>query len=165
MLSRKAQEIGENWGSARIFVDLWHLDSGIRSADGTHPIVTLGHKMHSLGLSFVPVTGFRRHREYQSAIAMVVKRDKKGVCVRLNPEDIKRINLSGELEGLLGQLGLSPDDVDLLVDYQSLSGSPPNIAASASPSPIRYAISAPYVPNTIANVISPFPHLPRYFSA
>lgn len=52
---------------------------------------------------------------------MVVALDKRGVCIRLFPEDLQRSSLQVALERLVNDLGLTPEQVDLIADCRLIS--------------------------------------------
>jgi len=90
-----------------------------------------------LALNVIPVTGLGRDQWYQSAVSSVLAVDQRGVCVRILPVEMS-LSLSQRLNRLLSQLGVDPNEVDLLVDcqitsrlhtsYEDICAAVPNVA-------------------------------------
>ena len=137
VLLKKAQELSKYWGDEPLFIDLWHLDQlkpPLQSSKGIHPLEFLARELHSnKSLLFppraflIPVTGLKRSADYQSTIRSIVRTDHRGVCIRLFLDDVQNPSFQKNLEHLLAYLQLRPREVDLLVDYQSICNSSPNI--------------------------------------
>lgn len=136
VLRKKAEELNKYWGDALLFLDLRHLDQfnpTPLSSKGTHPLEFLNRELYSNQLtflpsraSFIPVTGLNRSADYQAAVATIAKADRRGACIRLCLDDIQRPSFQNNLEHLLSYLGLRPEEVDLLVDYQVIENSSPS---------------------------------------
>lgn len=112
----------KSWGTDRVFfVDLRWISERDRMSDGTHPIACLFGRARQRGLKAIPVTGLVRSDDYQEACQRIIADDKRGVCIRLQKEDFEEPeNLNSVIAGLLGTLGVSPLDSDLLLDLGSL---------------------------------------------
>lgn len=115
--NKVADEIRTHWGPSPFFLDLNHL---LESQDGDL-VLTMNGAIRSHGLPSIPVIGLRNGRRFQVAVSMVVALEKRGVCIRLFPEDLQRSSLQVDLERLVHNLGLTPEHVDLIADYRLIS--------------------------------------------
>lgn len=127
MLQKNVEDMKERWGTRPLLVDLLHIDPVLRVGGRTHPLAFLAEQARTTSVSMVPVTGLRRDAAYQIAVAEVVAEDRKGACLRLFRNDLGSPNLREQVLQLLGQLGLDPTHVDLVVDLQCFNGNCPSI--------------------------------------
>jgi hypothetical protein len=111
------QRILEAWGPDQsIFVDFAN-DPDDRMLDGSHPLTYVFDESRALGLKLIPVTGISRESDYQEAVGRVASIDGRGVCFRLETEDLEDDEeLADELDSLCSELELSPGQVDILID-------------------------------------------------
>ena len=92
-----------------------------------HPIETLFTVAENAGLCLIPVVEIGQTPAYRSAIARIVKRGRRGVCIRLLRRDLGRSDLSKELAHLISEYDVHLDEVDLLVDYKVIDNFCPRI--------------------------------------
>jgi hypothetical protein len=113
-------KLRDSWALRSTFLDFQHL-IGVypREAVGL-PIRCMGEHAAALDLNVIPVTGLRRGTHYQSSIASIVRTLGKGACIRLEITDLNDPKLTSKLQKLIKQLGLTPSEMDLIVDYQVL---------------------------------------------
>ena len=121
MLSQTIDGIFDSWGKKRFFIDLQHLDPNFRPPTGGHLLRRFGEEADKRGLSYVPTTGLSRVRAYQEAVKVLSKKSKSGVCIRLCLSDLRRNKISSELYDLLGLVGASPKNSDLIIDCQYIT--------------------------------------------
>lgn len=112
-----ADEIRTHWGPYPFFLDLHHLTE---EQDGDL-MLRMNGAIRSRGLPGIPVIGLRDGRQFQQAVSMVLSLDKRGVCIRLFPEDLQRSSLAEDLERLVNALGAVPEQVDLITDCRLIS--------------------------------------------
>jgi hypothetical protein len=112
-----ANEIRTHWGPYPFFLDLHHL---VEAQDGDL-MLRLNGAIVSHGLLSIPVIGLHDGRQFQQAVSMVVALDKRGVCIRLFPEDLERSSIAESLERLVNNLGVVPEQVDLIADCRLIS--------------------------------------------
>lgn len=105
------------WGPSPFFLD----DMNWPGSKTGRIIVSMCDAMRFHGLLVIPVTGLDRSKKHQSAVAKIAAKDLRGVCVRLRPSDLQSLSLGKNLDGLLGLLGLAPEEVDLVADYEVVS--------------------------------------------
>jgi hypothetical protein len=138
-LFKVGQKLGRAWGKEQmIFVDLfWVADKEIMT-DGSQPITHVFQEARRQGVQAVPVTGFARERDYQSAVREIVNEDGRGVCLRVQREDFEETDeLGAELLALLGYLGAAVSQADLLLDLRAISDLTANNLSARVASMIR----------------------------
>ena len=123
------EEFNRAWGTREyIFVDLLWIEDRRRLANRAHPLTYVFDDARANGVLAVPVTGLSRDVEYQSACREAVKRDGRGVCIRVQPDDFTDFDdLDTELAKLSFELMSRPPECDLVVDLKSV---PPVIGQS-----------------------------------
>lgn len=97
------------------FVDLLLVDDDGPLANGQHPLLWLTGQCNALGLPLVPVVSPTRSAAYRASVVAIAQRDHRGVCVRLQGPEWP-ITQPASLDGLLGELGLPPGEIDLILD-------------------------------------------------
>ena len=127
MLQKNAEDMAENWGRSRLFVDLWHVGH-LSDCEGLHPFVYLAQEGRRCRVEFVPVTGLGRLPAYQAAVASIAAEDGRGLCLRLFSTDLARPALRQDLLELLSSLEVNFGQVDLVVDFQYVQCSCPDLA-------------------------------------
>jgi hypothetical protein len=118
LLKEVTKEVATSWGFAPIFIDIELLEAVLPWRKGKHPISLMAEAGRQFGLRIIPVTSLSRSPEYQDSIEEIVAADRRGVCLRLNENNLRNPNLEKELKKLLLRLKLTPKRVDLIVDFQ-----------------------------------------------
>lgn len=105
---------------AQYFIDLIFLDDPddlVTPATDQHPVRVCFAAVDDEGQVAVPVTGLTRSPGYQSAVQQVVADQKKGLLLRLKPDDFEDVaELETALEGLPDLFEVERDEIDLLLD-------------------------------------------------
>ena len=87
-LSKVGQKIERAWGlGRRLFIDLLWIAEAERMEDGSHPIEFVFNTARSRGLAALPVVGLLRGEEYLAACAGMLRKDRRGACLRIQRED------------------------------------------------------------------------------
>lgn len=145
-LAQVPAQMASCWGvSEPLFVELNLLDSSDRLASGNHPVDGLFSQISLAGVKVIPVTGLDRDAAYQAAVATVVARDGRGVCIRVGRDDMLVPTFAQQLDDLLNTLKLNISDVDLVMDFRAVEASTAGIYANVAVSFIssqKYAIYA-----------------------
>jgi hypothetical protein len=115
--NKLANEIKKSWALDPFFLDFVHLPD----LKASNIIADVSHALRIQGMRPILVTGVTRESDYQSAIANAVRSDKNGACIRLSPSDLKNDWLKIYIGDVLQGLGLEPERVDLVADYQLIS--------------------------------------------
>ena len=138
-----AANVATSWGTARpVFIDLtWIAEDTL--ASGVHPVTSVLEELGRNDVQAIPVTGMGRSDLSIAAIRDVIAKDDRGVCLRLERDDLRSIGaLEAELEMACRDLNTAPGNVDLILDFKDFdSGQAPAIemaaglALSALPTP------------------------------
>lgn len=112
-----ADELRTHWGPTPFFLDLHHL----REASDGKLMLEMNGALRSHGLKVIPVISLGDGHEFRRSVQMVAALENRGVCLRLFPEDLRAPLLHVQVERLVKDLDLHPEDVDLIVDYRIVS--------------------------------------------
>ncbi len=117
------RELGEACGNRPYFIDFGYVEE-VFSGCREHPVdiffnLASFHVYHDL--KPIPVTGLRRSPAHQEAIKRAVRSTKAGICVRVSQKEIRNATFVLELQLLLRNLEILPEDVHLLVDLQEVN--------------------------------------------
>lgn len=124
-LRRIATRVGHNWGHGSIFVDARRLGS----ERDLQPLELLCSAGRRLGLSLIPVLTRHCGPDVIAAVRKILRADRKGVCLRLFGEDLKRHELAVALQSLLLCVDEEASNVDLIIDYGAVALGSPNLRA------------------------------------
>jgi hypothetical protein len=115
-LDSAAKGIIGGWGANRtILVDSLWLDPD-EQAGGKHHLEYLFDELRGHA-GAVPVGGLARGNAHTAAIAAIVGQDHRGACCRLDGDDVSdSSSLTGRIDAWLSAVGLSPGEVDLVID-------------------------------------------------
>lgn len=118
-LDKSASKINKAWGSdLRFFLDLVLLDSTGKIA-GLHPLEYIFNELTICNV--IPTTGLTQVDDYQQAVANIIAKDKKGICLRVKKEDIEdMLELSTTIDNVLHLLNTSTVECDLVLDLENL---------------------------------------------
>ncbi len=123
-LQRFGARIKSKWGARQCFIDSCYLDGAARMATGQHHLEFLFDQARQEEAAPVPVTGLGRHPDYDSAVRNIVAQDGRGACIRLSADDFST-SIESDLHDLIGRLGVSLQDLHLVIDMaEEISGSP-----------------------------------------
>lgn len=126
-----------------LFIDLLWIPDTERMSDGNHPLTFILDSARSKDLYLIPVTGVSRDKDYQAAIKDAVVKDKRGYCIRLDNDDFGEFGtLGAKINDLLGEIGVAPSEVDLLLDFKEISSSQTAVVTIAANSLIS---TLPYI--------------------
>ncbi len=125
VINKVAGQLYKCWGERPFFIDLWWLPQNILKQGTSYFLDMFGQYGSTLKLSLIPVTGLSRDGPYQSSVHRILSIHNQGACLRLTPQDIKRQTLDKDISTLLTLLKLSPELVDLIVDFQIIDRSAP----------------------------------------
>ncbi len=126
-LATKATDLAQTWGLGSAAVDLVFLDD-TPMQNGDHPLVWLTQAGRAVGLPLIPTVGPDRTDAYMAAATSVAARDGDGVCIRLDTAHWPLTIGFAAVDALLGRLGVTPAEVDLVLDLGSEIADAPNLA-------------------------------------
>lgn len=117
-LNNYAQKIEQSWGQgADIFLDFLQLENEFME-NGGHCFSSILETCRDLGVVAIPVTGFGRSRDYQTAVCEAVETDNNGVCVRIANSDIIDLRRNpSSLVQLVQSLDSEPESTDIILDF------------------------------------------------
>ena len=115
------EKIRKSWGLGFCFVDLLDLE-GEFMPDGGHPVSSFFKQASDEDMNAIPVVGLQRSQQYLIAVRDTVRRDGRGVCVRVDNSDLENPgSLSNGLNDLLTFLGLKREQCDLIFDLKTIT--------------------------------------------
>jgi Beta protein len=133
VVHQESKQLLEACGNFSFFLDLRHVAVDVARTRGkVHAMEYFAEVGRSYKL--VPVTGLLRAKQYQAAVAAILKEDKRGLCLRLTPADILQTGFRDSVKALLNSLRLTEDAVHLLVDYEASDPASP-LSVRCSPLP------------------------------
>lgn len=117
-----AAKIAKAWGSLdTCLVDLAGFHPELRLAGGIHPLTAFFADAKAADLAAIPVTGLERDAAHVRAVRSVCEEWRLGAAIRLRGPALTNPDaLTSDLPHLLDQLGLTADQVDLLIDCGAL---------------------------------------------
>ncbi len=112
------EQLVKYWGPRPFFIDLLWLTSDILKQRTGCFLEMLSQCASIYDLCFIPVTGLSRDGPYQSSVQNVLNIHHQGACLRLTNDDLKHPEFAQSIDTTLKFLKLSPDMVDIFVDFQ-----------------------------------------------
>jgi hypothetical protein len=109
------KEISKYWGNQPIFVDLNLLIGSELQQWGYSEILS---ELQSTGSFIIPVLHLGSDGGLENKVVELVKRNNRGVCLRVLRNDLLSSGLSTKIENFLAQQNINPEQVDLLVDFE-----------------------------------------------
>lgn len=123
-LNNVPEQMATAWGTdAPIFVDVGLVDGTLRMISGRHPVDDLFERLATEGVHAIPVTATDRDADYQAAVAQVVARDGRGVCIRVSVDDLSDANSIAAVQEVTEEVGTPVPEVDLVIDLRSIDSS------------------------------------------
>jgi Beta protein len=166
------KRLKSKWQARPCFVDLKYLPPQTRMAGGRHYVDVVFETARTEGCSAIPVVSFANDAAFITAVAAVIGRDRRGVCLRLTASDFDRPALATDIENLLRTLGIGWAEADLVIDL----GTPNYVPLAAYvrtlptllglvPALNRWrtlTIAGTSYPESVARLAPPFQVIPRY---
>lgn len=115
-LVRELVGLGSDWP---FFVDLLYYPIVIITKNGTKitTLPSLFAELRKAGSLAIPCTDLSRDSAYQTQVAKIISKDRRGACVRLYPEDFADLSqLQTRLTNLLSQLALTPEETHIVIE-------------------------------------------------
>jgi hypothetical protein len=117
-----AEKIEQSWGFDPILIDFLWLSDGDRLSNGEHPAEFVLQTARERNLALIPIIGPTRTDDYIEVIAGTIRQDKRGACIRIQPEDLTDFpDLATTILELLNRAGTGLRDSHLLIDLRSIS--------------------------------------------
>jgi len=122
LLEPFAERVCIKWGREFCFVDVMkNINNSDRMEDGTHPVKFVFEQLRDKKSLAIPVIRLGKDVEYFKAIKEVLKKDKRGICVRINLEQADKKELKENIDLLKSNLEIVVDSCDLIVDLGALN--------------------------------------------
>lgn len=109
------------------FLDLLWINHSL-TVNGKSVIEWVFDRLRVFGLQAVPVTSPSRSFIYQNAVKNVLQVDKKGLCVRLQDQDLNAISSTQSYVNLLGETEAT---TDILIDLGTITDKQANLVAAS----------------------------------
>jgi Beta protein len=119
VLNRLVGELEEARGSIPFYLDLRHVKGLLDEPGRPHPMEIIGVQAAARALTVIPVVGIRADKNLSEAASRVFTSCGAGLCVRVAPPEWTREDSARQLSSLLTNLGLDPENVDLVLDHGS----------------------------------------------
>ena len=127
-----SKQVKESWDIDKpIFVDIdsLYIDGGVDpnalTSNGIHSVEAIIDSIESEGVSVIPVYSFFRYNignNYQDGVKKSVQKHQNGLCLRLTNEDFESMkDLITNLKQVLINFSLSPDQIDIILDFGDIS--------------------------------------------
>jgi hypothetical protein len=130
-LESLGKDLAECWGTAPAFLDLVFIDPAERMHGGAHPLFWLVTEANKSGAALVPTVAPMRDPAYRQAAAACVARDGRGACIRLSPAEWPSSSGLAVLNALLAELGIDPEQADLVLDLGEEVVASPSLSLAA----------------------------------
>ncbi len=123
-----AKDIKKSWQKRPCYVDaLWLADYETNSVN-SHPLTKFFSAARNEKINVIPVTGARRSQVYQNSVARIIKKDKKGVLLRIKQEDDVKVQTIA-INNLLQLFGIPKTEASLMLDYGHIASLQTNLLA------------------------------------
>jgi hypothetical protein len=141
-LESAVRQLASGWGADHaLWLDTLWLDPGDQ-AGGTSPLEYLFDLTRG-ELVAVPVGGPGRPSAHTGSVAAVHRRDQRGAVLRLDPEDLGDPGaLTSSIDAWLATVGVTPSDVDLVLDFNEVT---PSLAATVTLTSSLLVPTLPYL--------------------
>lgn len=111
-----ADQFKLKWGSRPAWIDIHPVIVSTRMDDGKLPLEHVFDALHAVGSAAVPVIALAAADEIKSVAAAVIKRDARGIGLRIRLEDMMRPGAQATIAGFLQGIGATAAVTDLIVD-------------------------------------------------
>ena len=122
-LGKVGEKIGRAWGNREpLFVDLRYIPDGELMSTGDHPLRYVFQSLRQSAVEAIPVVGLCSTQKYLETCNEIVRQDDRGVCVRIQREDLlDSDDLGGAVSDILNTVGARVQNSDLVLDLGALT--------------------------------------------
>lgn len=114
-----AKRVKDKWGKKECFVDIRHLGTSNLMSDGQHPATFVFDDLRLKGVFATPVIGMNLDSQYQGAINKIITLDGRGLCLRVNIEEVVKVNFNSAIQNLIRSCGVAIEQSDLIIDLRA----------------------------------------------
>jgi hypothetical protein len=118
-LEKFAARFKQKWGQRPALLDAGLLDPTVRMIGGKNPLLWLMDQVRPDGANLIPVTGFERDVDYQSAVRIAHAVDGHGAALRCGLEEAADPDFADNVEVLAETLELEVSHLDIVIDLKS----------------------------------------------
>lgn len=101
-----------------IYIDGYMIQEGELVFSGQHYMKYVFDELRKDRFNIIPVISNITNDDYNKVVKSIIKKDKKGICIRMFRSEITDLN--SELDSLLNFLEIEQSSVDLLLDLESV---------------------------------------------
>ena len=128
----KIRLMAECWGDVAFLDGLLVQPSAMMPAGAT-VLSAISHGLAHRGVGVIPVCGLRRSVAYMNDVRDAVRLHGRGLCIRLEDEDFGSPTLQAQIEAVLAYVGgVTPADVDVILDFRAIQDSAARATALAA---------------------------------
>jgi len=121
-LAKMAHRIEANWGYDPCFVDMHLIESSERMKSGQHPLTFIFDELRSKDIMAVPVVDLKQDSDCQNALSETVEIDRRGMCARINIEELAKSDFNNTLDVLLHKYRIGTDECDFTPNFIPIDG-------------------------------------------
>ena len=111
-----AKRVKDKWGKKECFVDMRLILASGLMANGQHPGSFIFDDLGARGVLATPVIGMILDPQFHAAIQQVVTRDGRGLCLRINIEEVVKPSFDNSVQNLINNLGVDIEQCDFIID-------------------------------------------------
>lgn len=120
-VAKVGDKILKAWGTDQsLFIDFKWIPEEIRMKDGSHPLTHVFNMTRGKGIKAIPVTWLSSEQVEYDAIKAIIATDKRGMVLRIGFDDFEENGLSSTLSALMSNLGVSPAQIDIVLDLDEI---------------------------------------------
>lgn len=114
-----AKRVKDKWGKKECLVDIRHVVSSKIMANGQHPGTFVFDDLRSKGVLATPVIGMVVDPQSQTAVRQTISIDGRGLCFRVNIEEVVKVGFDNSMKDLIKSYGLAIEQCDLIIDLRA----------------------------------------------
>lgn len=126
-LDKIGKKIEDSISDRYFFLDSRYIDGDRQMNDGTHHLKFLFQEFRNRNLNGIPVTGFTKMDQYKAAVRDIYTNDKKGICLRIESNELGSRELEANLDEFLNFYNISKEEVDIVIDLKNIDSDDKNL--------------------------------------
>ncbi|MDV3753721.1 hypothetical protein CMU20_01665 [Elizabethkingia anophelis] len=126
-LDKIGKKIEDAIGLRSFFVDSRYIDGDRTMNNDQHHLCFLFKDFRERNLNGIPVSGFTKLESYKKAIKEIYQQDKKGICLRIESNELGSKNLKDNIDNFLQFNEIQPNEVDIIIDLKNIVATDKNL--------------------------------------
>lgn len=122
------EQLADTCGPSPVFLDVSRVAGAPYKARHNHAVASLFSALGAAGLNVIPTTWLNHGASFQEIVREAIKIDDRGVAIRIPITDLGDSRFSEGLRQLIAKLAVSPENVDVIVEYGLLDANAPTLA-------------------------------------